>query len=598
MRSSRREAARGLLLLLIAFAVYAPIFDGGFLHDDDELVASNPVIQRGGRGFGPESWAGLRELWFPGPGSRNVFTLPGMFVPLDATARWLEWRMFGSDEQSAAPEARGIGAPGYHVVNVLLHALCALILWRVLVQLAIPGAWFTALAWAVHPLCVESVAWIAEQRNTLAMACSLASCAAWLRWRETRERRAWVASLIAFLFALLAKPAVVPLPFVLLLLGWWRRRPIGGEMRAALPFFGLSLAAGLLGAALQSSYAIGSAPLPIGSPVERIVHASFAIGFYAWAAIFPFHLMAIYPRWHETLPWTVQIAPALAAAILLAASWRARERWGRHVILCVGGFAAMLAPALGFVPMSYMRHTLIADHFAYFALPFPLALMVGSTGAWCLAGGALRRPIIRTAAAAVAMLLSWQTASYAAAFRDKRTLWTRTLEHNPDAWLAHDQLGSLLAAEGRYAEAVPYYERAVALAPENAELHNNLAVAFDHLGQRERALAHIRRAAELKPDDYFIRLNGATALLGAGRPREALPYFEAALQLATQRGTAVDPGIRIAYGAALLQAGRPRDAIDQLDRVLARNPDRPAARRLLAEARRQLAAERSPAAAP
>ena len=268
------------------------------------------------------------------------------------------------------------------------------------------------------------------------------------------------------------------------------------------------------------------------------------------------------------------------------------------MILSVGGFAAMLAPALGFVPMSYMRHTLIADHFAYFALPFPLALMVGSAGAWCLAGGALRRPIIRTAAAAVAVLLSWQTASYAAAFRDKRTLWTRTLEHNPDAWLAHDQLGSLLAAEGRYAEAVPYYERAVALAPENAELHNNLAVAFDHLGQRERALAHIRRAAELKPDDYFIRLNGAMALLGAGRAREALPYFEAALQLAAQRGTAEDPGIRIAYGAALLQAGRPRDAVDQLDRVLARNPDRPAARRLLAEARRQLAAERSPAGAP
>ena len=251
MRSARREAARGLLLLLIAFAVYAPIFGGGFLHDDDELVASNPVIQRGGRDFGPESWAGLRELWFPGPGSRNVFTLPGMFVPLDATARWLEWRMFGSDERGVASEARGIGAPGYHVVNVLLHAVCALILWRVLVQLAIPGAWFTALAWAVHPLCVESVAWIAEQRNTLAMACSLGSCAAWLRWCETRERRAWVASLIAFLFALLAKPAVVPLPFVLLLIGWWRRRPIGGEIRAALPFFGLSLAAGLLGAALQ-----------------------------------------------------------------------------------------------------------------------------------------------------------------------------------------------------------------------------------------------------------------------------------------------------------------------------------------------------------
>jgi Flp pilus assembly protein TadD len=586
------SVARGFLLLAIVLAVYRPVFDAGFLHDDGDFVAANQTIQRGGRGFGAEARAGLGELWFPDLTSPAYGSLPGTIVPVTATVYWLEWRWFGSDEPGAAPDARGVGAPGYHVVNVLLHAACAALLWRVLRRLSLPGAWFAALLWAVHPVCVESVAWIAEQRNTLAMAFALASGAAWLRWSETGRRADWVWSLVAFLLALLSKPAVVPVPIVLVLIGWWRRRPLGAEVRAALPFLGLSLATGLLEVVAENTYAIGSEQIPVGSPVERIYRASFALGFYAWKALLPFDLIAIYPRWHDTLPWTIQLVPGLVVAGLLAASWRARERWGRAVIVGVAGFAAMLAPALGFVPMAYMRHTLVADHFAYFALPFPIALLVGSAATGFRSWRAPRIGVI-SAAAAVAILLAVQTTRYATTFHDKRTLWTRTLERNPSAWLANAQLGALLTAEGRPGLALAHLERAAELAPLVAEPHNNLAVALERLGRRKRALAEIQKAAALSPGDPYVRLNCANGLLGAGRPREALPHFEAAFGLLARRQQPEDPAVRVSYGAALLQSGRPRAAVDQLQRVLAQGPN-PAARRLLADAQHVLETPSAP----
>jgi tetratricopeptide (TPR) repeat protein len=588
MSSTPGGAARALLLLLVTVAVYTPVFDARFLHDDDELLTANPIVHRGGRGFGPEARAGLRELWVPAPGALTRFHLPG--IPVTATALWLEWRLFGTDEVRAAPEERGLGAPGYHVVNVLLHALCALLLWRVLGRLAVPGAWWAALLWAVHPVCVESVAWISEQKNTLSMAFLLASCHAWIRWSDTGSRAGWVCSLIGLLLALLAKPTAVPFPLVLLLLGWWRRRPLGAELRAALPFFGLALAAGLFALYTQASLAIGAEPIAIGSPLERIYQASFALGFYLWKGLVPFGLILVYPRWHETLPWTLQIVPGLLAAMLLVLSWRARDRWGRHVVLGLGGFGLMLGPVLGLVPISYLRHTLVADHFAYSALPFLVALLVGSAASW---QPARRKTQLTAAAALLAAVFAWQTASYAAKFSDRDTLWSHVLAKNPGSWAAHDQRGLKLMAEGRAPLALEHFERAIALAPDRAEVHNNIAVLLDGMGERERALAHILQAAALTPDNGPIRINCAIGLLGAGQPRESLPHFEAALRLLPD-----DPLIRINYGTALLQVGRPRAAIEQLERALTLDPARPGARRLLAAAQRMLAEEQAPAPVP
>jgi Flp pilus assembly protein TadD len=577
--TSRRDAARALLLLAIAVAVYAPVLDATFLHDDDELVTGNPIVQRGGRGFGAESWAGLRELWLPPSGAITRNHLPG--IPVTATAMWLQWRLFGSNDARAPLADRGPGAPAYHVVNVLLHALCALLLWRVLVRLAIPGAWWASLLWAVHPVCVESVAWIAEQKNTLSLAFLLASALAWLRWTDARARAAWVLSVLSFALALLAKPTVVPFPLVLLLLAWWRRRPIGAELRAALPFFALSLAAGLFAVFTQSTLSIGGERIAVGTPIERIHQASFALGFYVWKALLPQGLVVVYPRWHETIPWPLQLVPALLVALLLALSWRARERWGRAVILGFGGFALMLAPVLGLVPMSYLRHTLVADHFAYAALPFLVALVVAAAASWPRL--ALQTTPLAAAAGAVAAAFAWQTVSYARVFHDPETLWSYAAEKNPSSWTAHDQIGQSLLRAGRPHLALEHFERAVALAPDRAEVHNNLAVLLDGMGRRDEALTHILRAAELVPENGPIRINCATSLLAAGRPGEALPHFAAALRLLPD-----DPMIRIQYGTALLQTGRSAEAIAQARAALALDPARLGAQRLLAAAQQRL----------
>jgi Flp pilus assembly protein TadD len=554
-----------VVLLLVAAAVYLPVVHAGFLHDDDELLTANPIVQRGG--WGAEAWSGLRELWVPRPGALTRFNLPG--IPVTATALWLEWRLWGD------------GAPGYHVVNVLLHVVCALLLWQVLARLAVPGAWWAALLWAVHPVCVESVAWISELKNTLSMVFLLASLSAWLRWCETGARAPWWRSLLGFLLALLSKPTAVPFPLALLLIGWWKRRPLAAELRAALPFFALACASGLFAVYTQSTLAIGEEPIAAGSLLERIYRANFALGFYVWKALLPFDLVAVYPRWHETLPWFVQLLPGLLAAGLLVASWHARETWGRPVIVGFGGFALMLAPVLGLVPMSYMRHTLVADHFQYQALPFLIAAIVGSAVAarprW-----ASRAPCV-TAAAALAVVLAWHTVSYAKMFHDRGTLWSHVLERNPGSWAAQDQRGLKLMSEGRPRAALEHFERAVALAPDRTEVRNNLAVLLDRMGLRDRALEQIEKAAELSPGNGAVRINCAMGLLAAGRSAEALPHFAAALPLLPP-----DPAIHVSYGAALLDAGRPRLAIEQLQRALALDPNRPRARMLLAAAQSQL----------
>jgi len=514
--------SRAALLFGLALAVYTPSFDGGFLHDDDELVVANPVVQRGGRSFGAESWAGLGELWGIGVERPGAHHLPG--IPVTATSLWLEWRLFGS-----GGKAGGVGAPGYRVVNAALHAGCALLLWWVLGLLGAPGAWWAALFWALHPVCVESVAWIAERKNTLSMAFALLSTGAWLRWLESRRLAHWALSLLGCLLALLSKPAVAPLPVVLLLFAAWRRgRLEGATLRAAVPHLALALASGLLAIWAQRTLAFGDEPLVVGSLAERLGGASFALGFYAWKSLWPFGSLAVYPRWHETLPMALQLLPATLALAATLACWRARAGWGRHGLVSILGFGALLAPALGILPMSYLRITLVADHFLYHALPLALAPLTAWAVVAAQRGGPGMRRGLAALGVALAALLAAGTLSHARVFRSEEALWSHTLQRNPDAWLAHSRLGVLRLNEGRPREARELLEQALRTGPELGVVHNNLGSALGALGELGPALRHFRRALALAPSDPLIRLSGALALLQTGHPAEALPHFEAA----------------------------------------------------------------------
>ena len=209
---------KGVVLFFAIILVYIPAMDGGYIYDDDQLLTMNPIIQRGTGFLDAESWRGLGSFWFPrdARGAADYF-------PATSSMLWLEWRIFGNNEPHTPPAVRGIGAPGYHIVNVVLHACCVVLLWAVLARISIPGAWISAFIWGVHPVCVESVAWISELKNTLSMAIFLVMMLAWFRFQRTRLTRDYVLTIVLFIIALLAKTAIVMAPFILLLYVWWDR---------------------------------------------------------------------------------------------------------------------------------------------------------------------------------------------------------------------------------------------------------------------------------------------------------------------------------------------------------------------------------------
>lgn len=570
----------GLAIALLCAGAYLPVLDAGFLYDDDQMLTRNPVIQRGGRSFDAESWRGLAELWLPR--EPRAEHLPG--IPLTASTFWLEWRLWGDGSSESAPSERGIGAAGYHATNVALHALSAVAVWRVLLRLGVPGAWFAAALWGVHPVGVESVAWIAERKNVLSMLFSMLALGAWLRWLEERSRSARLRALGCFLLAMLSKPAVATLPLVMLGVGAWKLGRLRvEELRASAPFFAVALVLGLVTIHFQNQIAMAGEQIPIGNAFERLHRASFALGFYVWKVLWPFDLIPIYPRWHETLPVVIQVLPGIASLVLLASAWRARAKWGRHVLLGFGSFALLLAPALGLVRMSWLRLTLVADHFQYVAMTALIALVVGGLASWAATRGvALRRGAAALGLAAIALLGS-QTAGYAAVFENERRFWKHTLEHNPDSWQAHNQMGAILHGEGRTRDALLHFERAAALAPGLAETHNNVGLSLMALGERERAMAALRRALEVGRHDPNVLRNYANTMLENGRLEEAAIHYEQTLRLAPE-----DVQSRVALGTVLYRLGRFAEAVGHFEEALQREPENALARRNLEIARGRL----------
>lgn len=572
------RAARAALLALICVAVYVPTFDAGYQHDDDVMVSENPLVRGGGRGFGRETWPNLRELWLPLAPTQHH--MPG--IPVTATALWLGWRLWGIGELERGAEPGTAGAAGYHVANAVLHASCTVLLWLVLAAMGVRGAWLAALVWGVHPVAVETVAWIAEIKNTLSMLFSLLCVGAWWKWLTGRGAAAWLWSCGWFALALMSKPALVSLPFALLGIAWWRQRRITArELRASIPLFALAIAAGLAAVYFQQALSIG-AEVESGTPLERVIHASFALGFYAWKLLFPIGLLPVYPAWQETLPWAVQLAPAAIAAALFSAAWRRRAAWGAHVLLAGGVFVLLLAPALGIVPISSMRLAWVADRFQYHAMAAPIALLVSAAVLWTERNPG-RSAVLRVAAVAVVGALCWQTARYANVFHDAPAVRAYTLARNPDVGAWQNYEGFLAFRAGRLDDAVARFEQAARANPDSFEIQNNLAGIYGQLGRNQQALEHFRRAIELNDESPVTYQGYANALLAAGRPAAAVQAYEASL--------ALDPNNALTHafhGTALLRTGRTEEAITAYERALALDPTLGYARAQLARARRLL----------
>src|SRR6059058_3293296 len=361
-----QQAALVAAIIVAVVVVYLPALRGDFVWDDFLLITGNPLLQ---------NFSGLVEIW---SGGRTAD-----YFPLTNTAFWIEHHLFG-----ASPIC-------YHVVNILLQIANALLVWRLLKRLNIPGAWLAGLIFGIHPVHVASVAWISELKNLLSMFFALLSILYFLELDEKQLRNsatAYAASLVFFALALLSKTQVVFLPVVLLLCAWWREEKSPGrrttqnlrrDIVRSWPFFLIGIVFGLVTMWFQNR-GIGEEEIVIGSLSRRLVNAEMAIWWYAAHLFAPVRLMAIYPNCQFDSPQVLEWLPLIGLIAILAGLWHWRNRGTRGAFFAVGCFVVSLLPALGLVRMAYVRSgTLVADHLQYFAdVPLLALFSAGVAYAW------------------------------------------------------------------------------------------------------------------------------------------------------------------------------------------------------------------------
>ena len=520
------------LLLLAAFAVYWPALHGGFVMDDILWIENNPYLK---------SFDGLLNLW------RG--TNQPDFFPLTATSFWIEWRCWE------------LNPTGYHVTNVILHAVSGVILWRIFRRVAIPGAFLGALLFVVHPVNVESVAWITERKNTLSMFFYLLSVLWFLKSEERKPRFYFALSLIAFLFALLSKTSVVMLPLVLLGLGWWRRGKIDRrDGLRSLPYFGLSLILGLVTVWFQSHHAIATEVVLNATFGARVASAGRAVWFYLGKALWPQGLAFIYPRWVIDPNSAVAYLPVIALVIAALALWfYRRNKWGRPLIFGLGYFVIMLLPILGFINIYYFQYSMVADHWQYYAIIGGIALAVGL----------INSPLKTVPAIIVVIIFSALARQQAALYSDPQKIWEDTVQKNPGSWVAHNSLGHYL---GRTPEAVEHFRAALRLNPDSVETHVNLATVLMNTGHADEALDEFELAKKLNPNAWAIWYDLGLLLGAQNKNAEAEAAYRGAIRL--------EPNIAQEHsnlGLVLQKEGKVADAMKELAESIRLQPNDAAA---------------------
>lgn len=572
------------LLLLALLVAYRPALDGEFLWDDDDnIVNSWPLREPGG----------LARIWLE-PGATQ------QYFPALHTLWWLEWRAFGDDPR------------GYHVVNLLLHFAAACLLARVVRLLGLPGPWFTAALFALHPLCVESVAWITEGKNTLSLCFLLAALAAYLRSEGfplceaaasrmksrgggdddvhvlesftartipspapaanvTRPMAWYFTSLGLFTLAVLSKTNAVALPgIILVLLAWRRGRLTMRDFLRVLPMITIGAAVAVVVVGVERRLMGGSRAEFDWPWIERIIVAGRACWFYLGKILWPHPLTFIYPRWQIDPHDATARLWLLAAVALPLVLWSLRKRLGFAPLAAVLIFGGTLLPVLGLMPIYGQIFSYVADHWTYLSL-VPIVVLVGSGLAY-LASGHASRAVERSRLAplgAVAMLaaLAFLTWRQTPIYHNELTLWTDTLANNPGCWLAHNNLALKLIAEDQPAEAARHLAAALELRPRFKEAYVNRGLIAVEQGRRAEAAADFRRALEIDPHMADAHANLALLLIDADQPAEAVTHLQAVL-----RRNPRFPQARASLGLLLARTGNMPQALAELQLALEQDP--------------------------
>jgi tetratricopeptide (TPR) repeat protein len=550
MKNAWKSPATGAaLIVLLTLIAYLPALPGGFVWDDASWTTDKTPLLR--------DVSGLRTMW------RQPTALQ-QYYPLTGTTFWLDYHFWG------------FRTLPYHVENVLLHACAAFLFWRLLRRLEVPGGWLAAAIFALHPVMVESAAWITERKNVLSLVLYLGALLAYGRfasfWKDNDNSpprwRAYVFALLLTLAALLAKTTAVSLPAVILLIGWWKRGRIRwrADVLPTLPFFALAIGMSLVTAWLEKNHLNAQGPEWAISFPQRCLIAGRALWFYTGKLLWPVNLCFIYPRWQPDTRSISQWLYPITATGTLVALWLARRNIGRGPAAAAFFFVGTVFPLLGFINSYGMRYSFVWDHWTYLS---SLGLIALAAALLARAADRLQARVALYGCAAVIlpvlMILTWrQCRTYA----DMETLWRDTLARNPTAWMAHTNLGLVLLGQGKTTEALAEWEQAVRINPDNIEGHNNFAAALARAGRLQEAVEQCNQVLRLTPYDPEVHYNLALTLLQLNRLPEAIDHFEQSLS--------VKPDFAEAHfnlANALWLAGRLTDAIEQYQQALRLRPD-------------------------
>ncbi|HUB68291.1 MAG TPA: tetratricopeptide repeat protein, partial [Candidatus Methylacidiphilales bacterium] len=541
----RHDWILGLILILAVILTYSPVWEAGFIWDDDLNLTANPCI------VGP---LGLKEIWS---------TRAADICPLVFTTFWVEHALWG------------LAPLPYHLANVVLHAACAIVLWQVWQNLKVPGAWLCATLWALHPLQVETVAWVSELKNTQACLFYLLSVLFYIKWLRAKENgrrsqngRSYAWALFFAVLALASKSSTVILPGVLCLCAWWiEGRWQWRNLLRVAPVFVLSIAAGLVSMWTRGELHGDNDTGWVRSWPERIAAAGEVVWFYAGKVLWPHPLINSYPSWEIDARQWISYFPSLTVIAILLILWVKRESWFRPFFFVFAYFLIALVPVLGFVTMGSTAHCLVADHLQYLAGMGPLALAgaglagllnhIFSRERWAQGG-------LVTGILLVLGIWSWQRCW---AYESEVTIWTDTLSKNPACLAGYNDLGTALL-DGHVDEAIGQFKKLLAINPGDAQGHNNLGNALFRKGRLDDAIAEFQKALAIKPGYPEARTNLGNALVQKGRIDEAVNEFQKALE--------TDPHYVLAlysFGNVLAQREQMDQAMAQYQKILEVNPN-------------------------
>ncbi len=487
----RREALYGIVLLLVTLLAYHPAWRGKPIWDDDAHIIRPELT----------SLAGLERIWLQ-PGATQEY-LPVLF-----SFFWLEGHAWGDTPQ------------GYHFFNLLLHAVAAFLLVMILRRLSIRGAWLAAMIFALHPLQVESVAWITEQKNCLSTVFFFCSLLSYLRFDARREGKSYAIALVLFVTGLMAKAAIVPLPVVLLTIFWWKRGRLSWkkDVLPVIPFFAAGIASAAVNVWVERTFIGAHGPEFTFSIPERILIAGRVFWFYPGKFFWPSPLIFIYPRWHiDASAWWQYLYPS-GALLVTGILWQVRKR-SRAPFALLMYYGAMIFPVAGFVSLWAFQYSFVADHWQHLASIGPMVLVAGTVSRAFEKKSGLTKVAIYGCFGAALALLTWRQACI---YADIGTFYRAIIAGNPSCWMAWNNLGNLSLKAGRTDDAVADYRKALELKSDYANAHYNIGTALLSKGRAGEAMAHFHEALELHPADLEMLNTLCDIFMRNGEPAYAI----------------------------------------------------------------------------